>query len=159
MCNFNNKKVSLPPRKLIPPGDTSSTKSLCNAVDWIQDCDRRHGCRSSAPQRLPKRIISISEGRVVLCEPQDEIANYVCLSHCWGQEGKSDVLRTTKNNLDTFKKGIPWESLPKTFQDSIHFTRRFGLKYIWIDSLCIVQVSSFTHQANPATLILTSFIG
>jgi hypothetical protein len=31
------------------------------------------------------------------------------------------------------------ESLPKTFRDSIQVTRALGYKYIWIDSLCIIQ--------------------
>jgi hypothetical protein len=35
--------------------------------------------------------------------------------------------------------GIPWDTLPATFQDAIDFTRRLGLQYIWIDSICIIQ--------------------
>ncbi|KXX78515.1 Heterokaryon incompatibility protein 6, OR allele [Madurella mycetomatis] len=31
--------------------------------------------------------------------------------------------------------------LPATFQDAIDFTRRLGLRYIWIDSICIIQDS------------------
>ena len=34
---------------------------------------------------------------------------------------------------------IPWDVLPKTFQDAINFVRLLGHRYIWIDSLCIVQ--------------------
>lgn len=36
-------------------------------------------------------------------------------------------------------RDIPWASIPRTFQDAIDITRKLGLKYIWIDSLCIVQ--------------------
>ncbi len=35
--------------------------------------------------------------------------------------------------------GIPWDTLPKTFQDAIMTADRLGCAYIWIDSLCIVQ--------------------
>lgn len=31
------------------------------------------------------------------------------------------------------------EIMPQTFQDAIQVTRKLGLRYIWIDSLCIVQ--------------------
>ncbi|WAO91487.1 HET domain-containing protein [Fusarium falciforme] len=37
------------------------------------------------------------------------------------------------------KSNIPWESLPKTFQDAISLVRKLGYQYIWIDSLCIIQ--------------------
>ncbi|KAH7417832.1 heterokaryon incompatibility protein-domain-containing protein [Cadophora sp. MPI-SDFR-AT-0126] len=37
--------------------------------------------------------------------------------------------------------GISFNSLPRTFQDAIVVTRRLGLTYLWIDSLCIIQDS------------------
>ncbi|RFN50619.1 het-domain-containing protein [Fusarium flagelliforme] len=35
--------------------------------------------------------------------------------------------------------GIRYESLPKSFQDAVAVTRSIGVRYLWIDSLCIVQ--------------------
>ncbi|PVH85045.1 heterokaryon incompatibility, partial [Cadophora sp. DSE1049] len=32
--------------------------------------------------------------------------------------------------------------LPKTFRDTVVVTRRLGIRYLWIDSLCIIQDSS-----------------
>ncbi|KAH6678012.1 heterokaryon incompatibility protein-domain-containing protein, partial [Halenospora varia] len=61
---------------------------------------------------------------------------YMCLSHCWGTD---KFLITTTKNLSDHKQRIPWDSLPTTFQHAIGFTRRLGVRYIWIDSLCIVQ--------------------
>ena len=37
--------------------------------------------------------------------------------------------------------GIFTASLPKTFQDAVYVTRKFGIQYLWIDSLCIIQDS------------------
>ena len=34
---------------------------------------------------------------------------------------------------------IEFSELTKTFQDAVTITRRMGLNYIWIDSLCIIQ--------------------
>ena len=62
--------------------------------------------------------------------------SYACLSHCWG---KASLLVTTKDTLVERRRGIPLNSLPKTFFDAIMLTRALGLKYIWIDSLCICQ--------------------
>ncbi|KAF4436028.1 HET-domain-containing protein [Fusarium austroafricanum] len=36
---------------------------------------------------------------------------------------------------------ILYNSLPKTFQDAVAATRALGLRYLWIDSLCIIQDS------------------
>ena len=49
---------------------------------------------------------------------------------------------TMTSNFDERCAAIPLESLSKVFQEAIHFTRLFGMRYIWIDSLCIIQDSS-----------------
>jgi hypothetical protein len=46
---------------------------------------------------------------------------------------------TTRENLSSFVNGIPFNDLPKTLKDAIVCTRRFGLRYLWIDVLCIIQ--------------------
>ena len=40
------------------------------------------------------------------------------------------------------KEDIMWSSLPKTFQDAVNVTQWFEIKYLWIDSLCIIQDSN-----------------
>lgn len=42
-------------------------------------------------------------------------------------------------NATKMNDNIPWDSIPKTYQDAIKITRELGVDYIWIDSLCIVQ--------------------
>ncbi|GAB1203696.1 hypothetical protein APSETT445_002333 [Aspergillus pseudonomiae] len=37
---------------------------------------------------------------------------------------------------------IAWDTLPLTFQHAALLTRQFGVRYLWIDSLCIVQNDS-----------------
>jgi hypothetical protein len=39
------------------------------------------------------------------------------------------------------KAGFPISILPQTFKDAISVVRRFGARYLWIDSLCILQDS------------------
>lgn len=66
---------------------------------------------------------------------------YVTLSHCWGG---ATFTKLTEDTLSDFKKAINLKDLPQTFQDAIRFARRLGdkpgqVRYIWIDSLCILQ--------------------
>jgi hypothetical protein len=63
---------------------------------------------------------------------------YTTLSHCWGQ---LQIKQLKIANLLALTKEIEITELPKTFQDAITITRRIGVRYIWIDSLCIIQDS------------------
>lgn len=42
-------------------------------------------------------------------------------------------------NIEERIDGIDFEAMPRTFQDAVTVTRNLGLRYIWIDSLCIIQ--------------------
>jgi len=113
----------------------------------LSDCLRSHRSCAEArhneetKSRLPKRVLDVSNNdKIFLKETSmDEHDDYICLSHCWGQS--DTVLKTVVSSLDQFKAEIPWERLSKTFQDAIHTVRALGVKYLWIDSLCIVQES------------------
>ncbi|KAL1387616.1 heterokaryon incompatibility protein-domain-containing protein, partial [Phyllosticta capitalensis] len=79
----------------------------------------------------PVRLIETSIG---------QRGRYICLSHCWGDpKYHPRPLETNYESLKRHREEIPWESLPKTFQDAVSFVRLLGESYIWIDSLCIVQ--------------------
>ena len=74
--------------------------------------------------------------RLIEASPMREYVRYITLSHCWG--GKSGT-KLLKRNLATMKKKISFTSLPLTFQHTIILARKLRIRYIWIDSLCIVQ--------------------
>ncbi len=73
---------------------------------------------------------------ICLYVSRGETAPYAALSHCWGHK---PFLRTLSGSLEAHKSEITWEKLPQSFQDAIAFTRQLGIRYLWIDSLCIVQ--------------------
>ncbi|KAK3904053.1 hypothetical protein C8A05DRAFT_14045 [Staphylotrichum tortipilum] len=60
---------------------------------------------------------------------------YFALSHCWGKTGRPTKTLTT--NLGSFLQKLP--PLPLTFEDTLSVARQLGVRYVWIDSLCIVQ--------------------
>jgi hypothetical protein len=66
-----------------------------------------------------------------------EDAPYAALSHCWG--AYEPPCKTTRGTIADRETRIPWSLLPKTFQDAIKFIRRLGLRYLWIDTICIIQ--------------------
>jgi len=74
-------------------------------------------------------------------------ARYMALSHCWGHSREG---MTTTKNLEAHMHAIDWAALPKTFKDAIITCRRLGIKYIFIDRLCIVQNSQSDWEEHSA---------
>jgi hypothetical protein len=89
---------------------------------------------------LPTRVLDVQppDGSPLRLHVSSEhqTAFYITLSHRWGT---LEVFKTTRSNLNYMRREIPWDSLSQTFQDAIHITRKLGFRYLWIDSLCIVQ--------------------
>ncbi|KAL7626469.1 hypothetical protein AAE478_003241 [Parahypoxylon ruwenzoriense] len=107
---------------------------------WLRDCAQNHPLCGS-PQLnplLPTRVIDVSSSdrRVAVLESRGQRGRYVTLSHCWGTSSR---LMATKESINDLEEGIAVSFLPKTFQDAIKVTKRLGIKYLWIDCLCIIQ--------------------
>ncbi|KAF8849481.1 HET-domain-containing protein, partial [Acephala macrosclerotiorum] len=100
----------------------------------------------------PTRVLDLESSnftvKIWVASP-GSFGEYVCLSHCWGDH---QPLRTLSNNLELFKENIPWISFPKTFQDAIVFARSLDFKYLWIDSLCIIQDDTGDWQKEAANM-------
>ncbi|KAJ2900245.1 HET-domain-containing protein [Zalerion maritima] len=131
------------PMKVTPPvpGDTSSDQSFNWAVQRLAACVKYHSqCPDMKEVVLPARVLDLGlpdeQGGAKLLHTSNRLGTYACLSHCWGGV---QSCTTTCSNLNSRIAGIAWESLPQTFRDAIVFTRRLGLRYLWIDSLCIMQ--------------------
>ncbi|KAF9691519.1 hypothetical protein EKO04_010307 [Ascochyta lentis] len=66
---------------------------------------------------------------------------YLALSHCWGED-RNLFFTTKKANLEHRLTKISADHLPKTFYDAVNITRSLDHRYLWIDSLCIIQDSN-----------------
>lgn len=138
---------------------TSSTKSWVNSC--IEECVNNHDeCPALNDSHLPTRILKIqrplNSPKVHLHEStEQDWAKYACLSHCWGDASQGHIpLQTThKNNLlEQFHVNIPWEDLPRTFQDAIVVTLELGIEHLWVDSLCIIQDDDNDWKKEAASM-------
>lgn len=120
--------------------DCQSAKSFGRVQEWIRTCNDHHGCAPVEPQ-LPTRILDLgtdpSISRIALIESDAQYGRYIALSYCWGKAGEQ--LTTTTATLEDHKHGINIGELPQTFQDIVLLARKLEVRYIWIDSLCIIQ--------------------
>ncbi|CZR68293.1 uncharacterized protein PAC_18192 [Phialocephala subalpina] len=133
-----------------------SLKTLQLAKSWVDFCFDNHSeCQwssGSGDPCLPTRAIDVAtldNDSVRLISSQGMCGKWAALSHRWGVK---PFFTLREDTIQSLKTGIPVASLPTTFQDAIKLTRFLGLKYLWIDSLCILQDSVADWAAEAATM-------
>jgi hypothetical protein len=114
---------------------------------WLDDCDHKHRkCKRSTRTasdvvRLPTRLLDVgvaNNSTIRLREiTLEDSGDWIALSHRWGE--KKHHFSTTRANLHEHLLGIRIERLPATFRDAVLVTRALGRRYLWIDSLCVIQ--------------------
>lgn len=112
-------------------------------AEWIRSCDRTHKCYPENNVFLPTRVLDVGEIDSSIIRLTSHVrgqtrpGRYAALSHRWGRNHRTFC--TYKSNQDRFMKRIELSELPSTFRDAVQVTRKLGLQYLWIDSLCIIQ--------------------
>ncbi|KUJ11494.1 HET-domain-containing protein [Mollisia scopiformis] len=125
--------------------DSRSDVSLGLIRKWVQDCRKNHtDCNASPLKVLPTRVVDVGREDPPV-DPfvfvsEGALGEWITLSHCWGGH---TPLSTTSANIKERRRAIPLDEFPPTFRDAILLTRKLGFRYMWIDSLCILQDS---HQ-------------
>ncbi|KAI0554047.1 HET-domain-containing protein [Xylaria curta] len=119
--------------------------------NWLSMCESFHGdeCRKRPgmddfpvhPADILNefRLIDVGNGCLVRATSDN---NYAALSYVWG---KAEVLRTVKANVESLERPGAFYTpeidphVPLTIKDAIQATREIGIRYLWVDALCIVQ--------------------
>ncbi|KAH7356858.1 heterokaryon incompatibility protein-domain-containing protein [Rhexocercosporidium sp. MPI-PUGE-AT-0058] len=114
----------------------TALESISVLKGWIETCQTSHPHCAMQKTKLPTRVLDVQGDTIALRISDHQEERYAALSHCWG---KLPVIQTHRSTFADRIIDIPWASLSKTFQDAVTTTRLLGLRYLWIDSLCIVQ--------------------
>ncbi len=127
---------------------------LRTAKVWLDHCRAKHREGSSPLKKLPRRVIDVGEKdsaqRPFLLVTANTIdGEWVALSHCWGD---CNSFKTTPSSFKEKTQGFDIDEIPKTFRDAIIVTRLLGFRYLWIDSLCIIQDDGYVLL--PTLLII-----
>lgn len=110
-------------------------------------CDEWHDTCEAATilpgDPVPKigsfRVIDVVENRLAQLESLVE-GSYVASSYVWGITNSFST--TTANNDELSEPGALEKfhhRIPKTIRDAMSLTREIGVRYLWVDSFCIVQ--------------------
>lgn len=142
------------------PLHTNSELCRSIAIKWLTKCITEHTkCREQHTKtaRLPTRLIDVGlptgsqQPRLVLTSELGSASNssYTTLSHRWAS---THVIKLMSSNIDSFRQLLSLDSLSATFLDAITVTRALGVRYLWIDSLCILQDSPTDWQAESTEM-------
>ncbi|KAF2493182.1 HET-domain-containing protein [Lophium mytilinum] len=131
------------------PKSTGNVEVAEIGLAWLNTCRNHHSaCESIDETRqrdyYPNRVLDVGtlESPILrLITTKVELPakgnRYATLSHCWG--GNASFIRLSTENMALLSKQISLECLPKSFTDAIITCRRLRIRYLWIDSLCILQ--------------------
>lgn len=137
---------------------TGSPESIQQIRAWLERSAHLEEGQTAASAikatYIPHRLVEVDGGctntvRVVdggACPPTSQ---YLTLSHCWGEKM---VYRLLSSNIEESMRAISLDTLPKTFSEAVTVSRLLGLRYIWIDSLCIIQDSLEDWERNAAVM-------
>jgi len=78
--------------------------------------------------------------------------DYLVLTYYWGDAPDHHRLTTQTLHRYFSLPGIRDSELPRTIVDAVHITRRLGFRYLWVDSLCIIQDDNLNWQKESSTM-------
>ena len=118
--------------------DPLSRSSIARMKHWLARCDTNDAKCKARETALPTRVLDVKDQENIrLCETGGNSGAYTALSHCWGLPDKTFI--TTHHTIANMKAGFAIGQAPATFRDAIYITCLLGFRYLWIDSLCIIQ--------------------
>jgi tetratricopeptide (TPR) repeat protein len=117
---------------------------LSRVQSWLQTCDLDHGprCRAFLGEKrctspIPLLFVDVVDHCLVNATSAEK---YFTLSYVWG--GAQEKATTKSNVQQRYQRGSLVDGLcdlPRTIRDAMELVRRLGARYLWVDSLCIVQ--------------------
>lgn len=130
--------------------DSSRKSAPAGTVDFsvfteaIANCERNHSqfCRSSRPEygsheTMELFVVDVRKWCLVKAWANQK---YAALSYVWGNV---EMLQTKRSNVSELRKtgGLirHRSDLPRVVRDAIQVVRELGMRYLWVDTLCIVQ--------------------
>ena len=116
------------------------------AAKWLQDCSQNHrDCNASNDRNswYPTRLLDLGHcNSEISCVWLIHTAEtppsgpYATLSHCWGS---AKLIQLTTAMAKSHCPVYQIDDLPRTFREAVEAAKRLGIRYLWVDSLCIIQ--------------------
>ncbi|KAL7787866.1 HET domain-containing protein [Trichoderma ceciliae] len=132
------------------PGELLSPLLVQRSVELVDKSTRKI---PASAHYLPTRLLDVGSSsspdlRLVVTKQHPPLVGaidaamkrYVALSYCWGpKEDAERQLKTTASTIKDHLLQIDITAVPQTIADAISVCRAIGIRYLWVDALCIIQ--------------------
>lgn len=143
-----------------PVKEDPDSQVLKQIAGWIADCNATHSCCPSKAT-LPRRLIDVGsskfESLVRLVDLNEGIeGHYTALSYSRERGIRGDLARSTISPGRS--SSIDVATLPKVYHDAMSVTRNLGIRYLWIDALCIPSddLGEYVRESSKFAAVYTS---
>lgn len=126
--------------------------------DSYRICREKHGSKCDRPKTLlvhedvamdirisALRVVDVLENRLTTLPTESE---YIILSYCWSTTKAYTTLVLSNQQALSQPDGIKKEQIAPTIADAMQVTAILGHRYLWVDSLCIIQDSTTDKQSQ-----------
>jgi hypothetical protein len=89
------------------------------------------------------RMIDVDERSVIFPAPQS--CQYAALSYVWGaaKGGQIELPCVRRVDLKSY-----YQEFPQTIKDAMKVTKIMGMRYLWVDGICIQDCPEVTRVAQ-----------
>lgn len=118
---------------------------------WVGHCRDEHGDKCNKPEwaktlqrptRTGFRLVDVWDRAIVEPNTKTTHYNYTALSYVWGDKKHSQHMKRliSTKRFELFKpNSLDDKSVGNVIADAMEITRKLGLRYLWVDWLCILQ--------------------
>jgi len=134
---------------------------------WVDTCESHHGGRCLVHTKPPYvkdtydgfNLIDAANRQVVQSSDLPLYVRYLASSYVWGGVQQLTLNSGTAERL--YQHGgldDSYTDIPATIKDAMRFCEQFGVRYLWVDTLCICQddADSLSRQIAAMDLIYQS---
>ncbi|EFX04862.1 heterokaryon incompatibility protein [Grosmannia clavigera kw1407] len=136
-------------------GDFVNVKKDCRK--WLTHCCQNHGNSCAKPDwcaKLPPssgkdfRLIDTADDLSIKIVQVDDvktslqgytIPEYAALSYVWGDAGENAKKLHLSNVSRLSQEGLSPALVARTISDAVKVTKQLGIRYLWVDSFCVIQ--------------------
>jgi hypothetical protein len=119
---------------------------------WIRTCEKEHGRKCAASGMFRKQneaniiLIDVEEARLVEATTAEA---FVALSYVWGKVPQLQTLTTNWSLLSQPNSLVQRQAeIPQVIRDAFDFVSAIGERYLWVDSLCILNDNPAEKHRN-----------
>ncbi|CAH0015250.1 unnamed protein product [Clonostachys rhizophaga] len=124
---------------------------------WLNRCHSDHGsrCITETSERKPQNLILVDTEKNCLVTTTDgHTPPYLALSYVWGGVPQAELIRLTLDKWHEPGSLTEEVKITKKVRDAMVITKQTGLRFLWVDALCIVQDDDSQRQEQIDQMFL-----